>query len=211
MTGETYQVSEVALMTNITVRTLHHYDTIGLLVPSGRTEAGYRLYSNGDLIRLQQVLLYREFGLSLERIRNTLDDPGFDQHDALLQQRKQLVQRSERNEAMIRAVDCALRNLTEDQEEMDTTQLFDGFDPGKYADETQTRWGHTDPYKEAQRRTKGYSEDDWKRIKAENNDLMARTATLLSKGESADGDEAMDLAEAHRLHFDPRGSPKSGH
>ena len=69
-------------------------------------------------------------------------------------------------------------------------------------EEVQTRWGHTNPYKEAQRRTKGYSKEDWERIKAANNDLMARLAGLLGQGESADGDEAMDLAEAHRLHFD---------
>ncbi len=202
MTAGTYKVSEVARMAKITVRTLHHYDAIGLLAPSGRTEAGYRLYGNADLIRLQQVLLYREFGLSLERIRKILDDPAFDQRAALLEQRTQLVARAERNEAMLRAVDCALESLKGDQEEMDTTKLFDGFDPARYEDEARKRWGHTDPYKEAQRRTKGYSKEDWERIKAENNDLMDRLAGLLGQGESADGDEAMDLAEAHRLHFD---------
>ena len=120
MTAGTYKVSEVALMAKITVRTLHHYEvTIGTVGPhSGRTEAGYRLYSNVDLIRLQQVLLYSQSSdFRWNGSERSSITTAFDQREALLEQRSQLVQRAERNE-------------------------------------------------------------------------------------SADGDEAMDLAEAHRLHFD---------
>lgn len=74
--GRTYQVKEVARMAGVSVRALHHYDEIGLLVPSGRAEAGYRLYSHEDLLRLQQILVGRELGLPLEAIKRSLDDPN---------------------------------------------------------------------------------------------------------------------------------------
>ncbi len=70
-----YQVKEVAEQSGVSIRALHHYDAIGLLVPSLRTAAGYRLYSADDLLRLQQILIGREIGLSLEEIRRSLDDP----------------------------------------------------------------------------------------------------------------------------------------
>ena len=72
------------------MRTLHHYDSIGLLVPRIRTDAGYRLYTDADLLRLQQILIGRELGLSLEEIRQSLDDPGFDRRIALVNQRERL-------------------------------------------------------------------------------------------------------------------------
>ena len=81
--GVEYLIGEVARLTGVTVRTLHHYDELGLLVPSGRTAAGYRRYAYADLVRLQQVLGYRSLGLSLEEIAAILDDPGVDAVDQL--------------------------------------------------------------------------------------------------------------------------------
>ena len=74
----THTVHQLASLAGISVRTLHHYDHIGLLTPSARSAAGYRLYGTEDLLRLQQILLYRELDLPLEEIRRILDDPGFD-------------------------------------------------------------------------------------------------------------------------------------
>jgi DNA-binding transcriptional MerR regulator len=77
MPSEALKVGELAVRTGLTVRTLHHYDEIGLLKPSLRTEAGYRLYTAGDVARLQQVLSLRQLGFSLEEVRDCLDRPGF--------------------------------------------------------------------------------------------------------------------------------------
>ena len=88
--SRTYQVKDVARLTGVSVRTLHHYDAIGLLVPGGRTAAGYRLYPDADLLRRQQILIGRELGLPLEEIRPSLDDPRFDRKAALLDQRQRL-------------------------------------------------------------------------------------------------------------------------
>src|SRR5688500_4587106 len=95
MAGQrSYRVKEVAQIAGISVRTLHHYDEIGLLVPRGRTGAGYRLYDADDLLRLQQIMIGRELGLSLEEVRRSLDDPSFDRKRALVAQREQLQQRA---------------------------------------------------------------------------------------------------------------------
>jgi DNA-binding transcriptional MerR regulator len=82
MSRRAYQVKQAAELAGVSVRTLHHYDAIGLLVPSGRTEAGYRLYDDDDLLRLQQIQIGRELGLPLEEIRRSLDDPSFDRRQA---------------------------------------------------------------------------------------------------------------------------------
>jgi MerR family transcriptional regulator, thiopeptide resistance regulator len=84
-----YCVQELALMAGVSVRALHHYDEVGLLVPKERTSAGYRLYHDDDLLRLQQILIGRELGLALEEIRRSLDDPQFDRKQALLVARMQ--------------------------------------------------------------------------------------------------------------------------
>ena len=102
------RVGEVARLAHVSVRTLHHYDRIGLLRPSGRTEAGYRLYTAGDLERLQTVLLYKELGFGLGAIRDLLAEPGFDRREALRAQRAQLARRSGRIDAMLALVDRTL-------------------------------------------------------------------------------------------------------
>ena len=167
-TRRTYQVKQVARLTGLTIRTLHHYDAIGLLAPSARSAAGYRLYDDDDLLRLQQILIGRELGLSLEAIRRSLDDPRFDRRQALLAQRTELEARTARTTTMIRAIDAALTAIEEnDMSKVDLKKIFDGFDPEQYADEAEERWGHTDAYRISAERTKAYSAADWQRFKEE--------------------------------------------
>jgi MerR family transcriptional regulator, thiopeptide resistance regulator len=196
----TYQVSEVATLTGVSVRTLHHYDAIGLLVPKGRTVAGYRLYDAQDLLRLQQILIGREQGLSLEAIRASLDDPRFDRKQALLAHRQQLEQRAEQTHAMIRAIDAAL-NLLEGGSGagIDMKQLFNGFDPSKYAAEAETRFGQTDSYKESMKRTKGYTPEDWQRMQNEQSAVYTAAFAVLQAGSAPESEAGMVAAERHRL------------
>ena len=100
----TYRVKDVSRIAGVSIRTLHYYDEIGLLVPT-RTDSGYRLYTDNDLLRLQQILIGRELGLALEDIRRALDDPAFDLRQALLAQREQLEQRVRQTASMIEAVE----------------------------------------------------------------------------------------------------------
>jgi len=100
-----YSVSEIARLAGVTVRTLHHYDEIGLLPASSRSHAGYREYSDADVDRLQRILFYRELDVSLDRIAAILDDPGADPYEQLARQRHLLLDRIGRLEAMVAAID----------------------------------------------------------------------------------------------------------
>lgn len=203
-----YQVKEVAQLAGVSVRALHHYDEIGLLVPSARTRAGYRLYDEEDLLRLQQILIHRELGIPLEEIKRCLDDPSFDRAAALRSQRDALAARVEQTTAMLRAIDRALAALKDgaktmkEMSQQEITALFDGFDPSRYEQEAKQRWGHTDAYAESQRRTRKYTKADWERHKAESHAIMSAAADLFRAGAPADGAEAMAVAERHRLSID---------
>jgi DNA-binding transcriptional MerR regulator len=198
-----YTVSQVASMAHVTVRTLHHYDEIGLLVPSERTAKGYRLYDEADLRRLQQILIFRELDFSLEAIGQILDAPVFERGTALRAQRDVLVRGLRRTEAVLKAVDAALAAM-EGEGTMDTKRMFEGFeefDHAKHQAEAEQRWGHTDAYKESMRRAKQYSREDWVAIKAEGEAATNQLAALLAEGKAPDGQEAMDAAEVHRMHI----------
>jgi DNA-binding transcriptional MerR regulator len=197
-----YQVKEVAELARVSVRTLHHYDAIGLLVPGGRSEAGYRLYDDEDLLRLQQIVIGRELGLTLEAIGRSLDDPAFDRRQALRSQRQQLERRAEETAEMIRAVDRALEVIERGERDNDMKQLFDGFDASKYEAEAEQRWGDSEAFKESKRRTAGYGAEDWKRFGVEQAAIMNDAFALLSAGERPDSPAAMAVAERHRLSID---------
>ncbi len=201
MSEKSYSVKELARLAKVTVRTLHHYDSIGLLVPFARSRAGYRLYCDDDLLRLQQILIWRESAMPLEQIRALLDDPTFDRRQALLQQREALVKKVHKTHAMIRSLDAALAVVSEEIE-MNPQEIFDGFDPREHQEEAQARWGDTSAFKESMRRTKNYSPQDWERIKAADRELMEALAARLKQGASPDDDAVLDLAEQHRLHMD---------
>jgi MerR family transcriptional regulator, thiopeptide resistance regulator len=221
----TYQVKEVASLSGLSIRALHHYDAIGLLVPSFRTAAGYRLYDADDLLRLQQIMIGRELGLSLEDIRRSLDDPSFDRRRALLEQRAALERRARHTTEMIHAIDAAIAILAgvndaaiveevcdaprsgasfNEQEgaTVDMKKIFDGFYPDKYADETKQRWGKTDAYKISMQRTKSYSEADWETFKQEQGAIYADAVAAMKSGKGPADAAAMDVAERHRLSID---------
>ena len=206
MAKRTYLVKEVAALSGVTVRALHHYDELGLLTPNARTAAGYRLYSDDDLLRLQQILIGRELGLSLEAIRRSLDDPGFDRRAALIAQRAELAARAERAEDMVRAIDAALAALEEAEDREDTKvdyrKIFDGFDHTQYEDEVKQRWGNTDSYKKSKQRWDSYTEADLMRLKQEQGAIYLEAFAALQAGVAPDDPRAMDVAERHRLSFD---------
>jgi DNA-binding transcriptional MerR regulator len=195
-----YQVKEVAELSGVSVRALHHYDELGLLVPKQRTGAGYRLYDEEALLRLQQILLGRELGLSLEEIRRALDDPAVDRRQMLLAQRAELQKRAEQTAAMLRAVDHAL-SLMEGRK-MEMKEMFDGFDPSRYEAEAEQRWGDSEAFRESQRRTRGYTREDWQRFFAEQHSIYAELFSALSEGQSPSAPEVLAVVERHRSSID---------
>jgi DNA-binding transcriptional MerR regulator len=196
-------VGEVAALAGVTVRTLHHYDRIGLLSPSGRTAAGYRQYAPADLDRLHQVLLYRELGFPLEEVATLLDDPSADPEAHLRRQHRLLRDRLERTSAMVEAVEKEMEaramgiSLTPEEK----FELFGEGYSEDYEREAEERWGDTEAWTQSQRRTSAYTKEDWVRIKEETDDLQNRFAEAMQSGAPADSDRAMDVAEEHRQHI----------
>ena len=196
-------VGEVAALAGVTVRTLHHYDRIGLLSPSGRTAAGYRQYAPADLDRLHQVLLYRELGFPLEEVATLLDDPAADPGAHLRRQHALLRDRLERTRAMVAAVEKEMEaramgiSLTPEER----FEVFGEHDPAQYEGEVQEKWGQTEAYAQSRRRTSSYGKEDWLRIKAEGAAIEACFAAALRDGVPAESERAMDVAEEHRQHI----------
>jgi MerR family transcriptional regulator, thiopeptide resistance regulator len=199
-----HSVGEVARLAGVTVRTLHHYDEIGLLSPSERSAAGYRRYGESDLDRLRDVLAYRELGFALEDIAAILDEPGSDPLRHLVRQRELLAGRIERLERMVAAIDRELEagqmNIRLTPEER--FEVFGDFDPDAHAEEARERWGGTNAYEQSRRRVASYGKEEWLCIKAEAEEIECRLAAELATGMGADAPAAMDLAEEHRRHID---------
>lgn len=199
-----YSVGDVSKMSGVSVRALHHYDRIGLLEPTRHSDAGYRLYTQADLERLQQILFYKELGFGLDGISKVMNDRAFDRNEALVMQRRLLAEKAERILTMMDAVDAALaaaeKGIAMSEEEM--FEVFGDFDPKQYEDEAQQRWGDTDAYKESARRTKRYTKADWQRFKDESEAQMARMVELFDAGVAPDDERALDVAEAARLQID---------
>ncbi len=195
-----YTVSEVAGMSGVTVRTLHHYDEIGLVSPGRRSGAGYRIYERSDLERLQEVLVLRELELPLLEIREALDGDPADREAILRRQHDALQGRRRRLDRILDTVQRSLDAMK--GSDMSDEDLFGGFDPSQYEDEVKERWGETDAYKESSRRTASYTKDDWKRLGEEIEAVEAALADLLASGAAAESAEAMALAEQARLHID---------
>nr|WP_062340193.1 MerR family transcriptional regulator [Herbidospora sakaeratensis] len=198
-----YSVGQVAAFAGVTVRTLHHYDEIGLLSPSERTAAGYRRYAGPDLDRLQQVLFYRELGFPLEEITTILDDPGADAQTHLRRQHELLRRRIARLEALVASVETAMEaarmgvSLTPEER----YEVFGEFRPEDHAEEAERRWGGSSAWTESRRRTASYSKADWERITAEAGALVTDWHALFAAGVPAASPEATAVAERHRAHI----------
>jgi DNA-binding transcriptional MerR regulator len=196
-------VGAVARMSGVTVRTLHHYDEIGLLRPSGRSDNGYRRYADADLERLQRILFYRELGFGLDDIRNLITDGDADAIGHLRRQHAMLRDRIGRLERMAASVEKAMEahtmgvSLTPEER----LEVFGDHDPNQYAAEAEERWGKTDAFRESQRRVSRYTKADWLQLKAEAEAYGARLLGALRSGAAPDSDAAMDAAEEHRLHI----------
>jgi MerR family transcriptional regulator, thiopeptide resistance regulator len=201
-------VGQVAEQFDVTVRTLHHYDEIGLLVPSERTSAGYRLYDGKDITRLQQVVVYRRLGFALEEIAVLLEEQGVADGDAVIghlrRQRDAVMSRLDEMQALVTAIDRALEKevpgikLTKQEQK----ELFgDGFFE-EYADEAEQQWGETETWKQSKRRTSKYPKQDWVQIKAETEAAGAAFAAAMDAGLPATSEEATDAAEQSRLHIE---------
>lgn len=145
-------VHEVSELTGISIRTLHYYDEIGLLKPSAVTEAGYRLYDDGNLERLQQIMLFRELDFPLRDIKKILDYAGFDRDKALCQQIDLLTLKKERIE---RLISLAKQIRTNGGRSNMSFEEFDREKLNAYTAEAKKTWGHTEAWQEYEKHAAG--------------------------------------------------------
>jgi MerR family transcriptional regulator, thiopeptide resistance regulator len=206
-----YTVGAVARMSGVTVRTLHHYDEIGLLTPGGRSDAGYRRYGEADLDRLQRILFFRELGFGLDQIKSVMTDGNADAVAHLRRQHAMLLDRIGRLQRMAAAVEKAMeaRTMGISLTPEERFEVFGDHDPDEYAAEVEERWGDTDAYRESQRRASRYTKADWQRIKAQGQAAIEQVVAAMRAGLLADSPEAMDGAEAHRRQIDEAFYPLS--
>lgn len=198
-------VGQVAAEFGVTVRTLHHYDEIGLLVPSARTHAGYRLYTREDLNRLASVVTYRRLGFPLDEVAELLDGDG-SVVDHLTRQKEAVQQRLDELSTLVGALDRALeREMTEQPAtDADLKEIFGNGFGDDYAAEAEERWGDTDAWRQSQRRTKNYTKSDWEQIKAESEANVRAFLAAKRGGLPPTSPEAMDAAEEHRRQIHDR-------
>lgn len=199
-----YSVRQVASWAGVTVRTLHHYDRTGLLTPGTRSRAGYRLYDETDLARLQQILFYRELGFSLDEIGTILQDPQANVLDHLRCRQRQLSEEIERlqrlSEVAERAIEVQQTGVTLTPRERFEVFGEIGFDLS-YATERQVRWADSAGHREAMARAAALTKEDWRRAMGEAAQWRVRLLAAFDAGEPSDGPAAMGLAEEHRLHI----------
>lgn len=171
-------VNEVSKLTGISVRTLHYYDQIGLLKPSQTTEAGYRLYDDGALEKLQQIMLYRELEFPLKDIKTIMGSSDFDRNQALQQQIEMLTLKKEHLENLITFA-RGIKKLG--VRYMDFT-AFDTKKLDEYAEEAKKKWGNTDAYKEYEEKTKGKSKAQQNQMGANLMELFVEFGDMIKTG-----------------------------
>ncbi len=184
---------EFAVLTGVSVRTLHYYDEIGLLEPASVDEQnGYRFYDESCMERMQEILFYRELDFPLKDIQKILSSPDYNKQAALKEQLHLLKLKKNRLERIISAIDDVMKG------EKIAMNVFDNSEfeaqRKKYTREAQEKWGGTAAFKESAEKTKDYSSEKWEEVTRGMDGIIAEFAQCKSVN-SADSAEAQSLVE----------------
>ncbi|MBR0542050.1 MAG: MerR family transcriptional regulator [Clostridia bacterium] len=183
------QIKKFAELTGVSVRTLHYYDEIGLLKPSSVDRfTGYRYYDESSVLRMQEILFYRELDFSLKSIAEILSSPNYDREKALKEQKKLLTLKKERLERLILSIDNAVKGEN-------VLSAFDNSEFEAYKSETKEKWGNTKAYAEFSEKTKDYSKERFADINTGLECIFRDFAELMKNGAEADSAEAQALVK----------------
>ena len=183
------QIKKFAELTGVSVRTLHYYDEIGLLKPSSVDRfTGYRYYDESSVLRMQEILFYRELDFSLKSIAEILSSPNYDREKALKEQKKLLTLKKERLERLILSIDDAVKGEN-------VMSAFDNSELEAYKAEAKEKWGNTEAYAEYSEKAKGYSKERFADINTGLEYIFRDFAELMQSGVEPDSSEAQALVK----------------
>lgn len=199
-----YKVKEVADIAGVSVRTLHHYDQIGLLKPAHINSAGYRDYSEDNLGRLQQILFFKELDFSLQEIKTIINSPWYDRQQALLVQKELLEKKIIRLQNMVVSIEKTI-SLQQGGSIMTHKETFKVFDmseiektKAKYAQEVREKYDAA-VVKECEEKTKNYSSKQWSEIQDKGNKILLQIAELMDRGPA--DEQVQKLIDSYRAYI----------
>ncbi len=196
-----YTINQLAKIANVSVRTLHHYDAVGLL-RSGRNDKNkYREYLEADLLKLQQILFFRELDFKLEDIKSILENPLFDVGAALKDHKQMILLKRKRLDGLLMTIDKTINKVT-NKKNMKDEELYDSFtkeEMEKLATEAKERWGNTPQYKESEKKMRSITKEQMDVIKKEGDDISKRAAALM--GSDARSPEVQAVIAMHYKHL----------
>jgi MerR family transcriptional regulator, thiopeptide resistance regulator len=198
-THMSYTVQQLAKLSGISVRTLHYYDQMGLLKPLRVKKNGYRHYEENELLKLQQILFFRELEFPLEDIKRIMKSPTFDMKEALRDQKALIELKKKRLDGLMKTIDKTIKKINNNTP-MDDKDLYDNLNKKEmqeYAAEAKERWGNTEAYKQSQERVKKMTKEDWARVKKAGDELMREIAASYESGEDAKSSAAQALIARH--------------
>lgn len=194
-----YSVQKLANLAEISVRTLHYYDQIDLLKPARTESNGYRYYEEPELLRLQQILFFRELDFPLEEIKRVLASPRFDMKAALGDQKRLIQLKQARLEGLIQTIDKTIKKLNK-EENMQDEELYGNFskeEMDKYAKEAKERWGHTEAFKQSQERVQKMGKAGLAKVIEEAGALTKEIAAAMAKGADPKSEDVQKLIARH--------------
>ena len=189
------QIKEFAEASGVSVRTLHYYDEIDLLKPAFVDEwTGYRYYDENSLLRMQEILFYRELDFSLKSISEILSSPDYDKKKAISEQKNLLILKKERLERLISAIEKAEKGEI-------VMKVFDNSEFDKYKEEVKEKWGNTDAFKEYSEKMKNYSKDKQSSLTDEMNNLFGEFSACMKNSLKPDSENVQNLVKRLQNHI----------
>jgi DNA-binding transcriptional MerR regulator len=202
-----YTVNQLAKLAGVSVRTLHYYDEVGLLKPSSIAKNGYRHYEEDELLKLQQILFFRELELPLTEITRIVNKPDFDTQKSLVHHRHLVELKQKRLTGLLKTIDKTIDKLTH-KTTMEDKDLYGGFtqeEMDAFSTEAKERWGNTEAYKQSTERVKKMSKEDLKELARKGEEWTKNLSTHMDEDPKSEGVQKM-IAEHYnglRTFYEP--------
>ncbi len=194
-----YTVQQLADLAGVSVRTLHYYDEIQLLTPERIQRNGYRYYEEKELLKLQQILFFRELDFPLEEIKRILSSPNFDMPEALRDQRRLIELKKNRLSRLTETIDKTIKKIN-DELMMQDEELYGSFtkkEMDAYTEEARQKWGDSDAFKQSQIRVKQMGKAGLKKVLEASGKLTVEIAGAMKTGINPKSEEVQKLIAKH--------------